>query len=235
MARTTRNSLPLICLLLGASLIATGCGPDAKTKKIEDLQAEVDNLKKELDDRDRQLSDALTKDNDAQATIAQLNQELSKARAGQKKSEEGWVTFNNFDMISIPGDILFDSGKADLTASGRGKITQIASDIRAKYADRDVYVFGHTDDQPIRKSKWRDNWELGAHRSLTVIRALREAGVANEFLVQANCGEHRPRVPNMGEGNRRLNRRVEFYAVQRKGGLKKDLATARNTAAGGEE
>lgn len=227
MSRTTRKSISILATLLAVGLLSTGCGPDAKTKKIEDLTAENDSLRKELEGRDKQLNDGLTRDNDAQATIAQLNQELAKLRAGQKKGgEEGWVTFNNFDMVSIPGDILFDSGKADLSSSGRSKIAQVASDIRAKFPDRDIYVFGYTDDQPIRKSKWKDNLELGANRSLEVVRTLIRSGIPGETIVQANCGQYRPRVPNMGEQNRRQNRRVEFYAVQRRGALK-ETATAK--------
>jgi chemotaxis protein MotB len=179
----------------------------------------VENLKKDLEDRDRQLNDALVRDGDAKGTINQLEQELAKLRAGARKGGEDWVTFNNFDMLSVPGSVLFESGRANLTPGGRSKIAQIASDIRGRFPNRDIYVFGHTDDQPIRKSKWQDNWELGAARALMVVRALRDAGIPDEFLVQANCGQHRPRASNAGDKGRSQNRRVEFYAVQRKGAL----------------
>jgi flagellar motor protein MotB len=220
MARTTRGRMSIFSLAATALVFtAVGCGPDAKDRKIEDLTAENNSLKDELDDRDRRLNDALVKENEARSSIDELNQQLAKSRAdGAKGGPDGWITMKNFDMISIPGSVLFESGKADLTPAGRGKLQQIASDIRAKYPDRDIYVFGHTDDQPIRKSKWKDNWELGAHRSLTVIRSLRDNGIANEYLVQANCGEHRPRVANSGDKNRLQNRRVEFYAVPRRTG-----------------
>jgi chemotaxis protein MotB len=203
-------------LAMSMAALLAGCGPDAKTIKINELTAENDRLKQDLDDRDKHLNDALVRENDARSTIDDLNQQLAKARAGAKTAD-GWVTMNNFDMISVPGSVLFDSGKADLTTTGRAKLAQIASDIRARFPDRDIYIFGHTDDQPIRKSKWRDNWELGAFRSLTVVRALRDQGIPYSNIVQANCGEHRPRVANLGEKNRSQNRRVEFYAVPKRG------------------
>jgi len=221
MTGMTRGRLSILMLAgLATAFSAIGCGPDAKDRKIEDLTAENNSLKGELEDRDRRLNDSLVKENEARSTIDELNQQLAKMRAeGAKGGDvDGWVTMKNFDMISIPGSVLFESGKADLTPAGRSKLQQIASDIRAKYPDRDIYVFGHTDDQPIRKSKWKDNWELGAHRSLTVVRAMRDAGIANEYLVQANCSQFRPRVANSGEKNRLQNRRVEFYAVPRRGG-----------------
>ena len=219
---TWKNGNRLCCALAAWSvcILATGCGPDAKDKKIQDLTAENNNLKGELEDRDRKLNDALVRENDSKSTIDELNNQLSRMRAdgGKIKGGEGWVTMGNFDMISIPGSVLFESGKADLTPAGRSKLGQLASDIRSKYSDRDIYVFGYTDDQPIRKSKWKDNWELGAQRSLTVVRSLRDSGVSDDALVQANCGQNRPRVANTNDKNRLQNRRVEFYAVPKKNG-----------------
>jgi flagellar motor protein MotB len=224
MTRKSSTLLPLFALLFAVAVV--GCGPDEKTKKIQDLSAENDQLKKEKDDLERQLQEAMVRENDAKGTIDQLNQRLAQMRDQGAKAKDGeWTTFNNFDMMNVPGSVLFESGKAELTSGGRSKLQQIASDIRARYGDRDIYVFGHTDDQPIRKSKWRDNWELGAQRALTVVRSLHESGVPYASLVQANCGEHRPKIPNAGaEKNRSQNRRVEFYAVKRRAGGLTDAA-----------
>lgn len=205
-----------VCSLL---VLVVGCGPNEKDLKIKDLTAENDQLKGELADRDQQLNDAMVRENDARRTIDELNQELAKMRAEGSKSKEGeWVTFKDFDMIAVPGEVLFDAGKADLTPKGRQALAQLASDIREKYADRDIYVFGHTDAQPIRKSKWKDNWELGASRALTVIRALHAQGLSYGQLIQANCGEYRPTLSS-GKTDVPQNRRVEFYAVRRNTGL----------------
>lgn len=214
-----------------ALVFAVGCGPDAKQQKIDELTAENEALKQDVDGRDRQLNDALVRENDAKSTIDELNQQLAKMRAdGSKmKNADGWITMPSFDMISVPGAVLFDSGKAQLTSQGRAKLSEIANDIRARYADRDIYVFGHTDDQPIRKSKWKDNWELGANRSLEVVRTLQNNGIPNDYLVQASCGQFRPKSGGSSEAARRQNRRVEFYAVKRNSGVIEN-STARGTS-----
>lgn len=216
MTRNPALTASLTAFLLSLGL--TGCGPDAKQKKIDELTAEIDGLKQEIEGRDRQMNDSMVRDNDSKSTIDELNQQLAKARADGQKTE-GWITMPNFDMISVPGAVLFEAGKAQLTSGGRAKLAQIASDIQAKYSDRDIFVFGHTDDQPIRKSKWKDNWELGANRSLTVIRALSEHGIPNDSLVQANCGQYRPKTSNSSNQARLQNRRVEFYAVRKNAGV----------------
>lgn len=225
--RGTHTTLLLLCL----AMFAQGCGPDAKQQRIDELTSENEQLRNDLEDKDRALNDAMVRENDARDTIDSLNQQMAKLRS-QQPTEGQWATFSNFDMLSIQGSVLFDSGKADLTAQGRARLAQVASEIRSRFADRDIYIFGHTDDQPIRKSKWKDNWELGANRSLTVIRALRDMGVPNDTLVQANCGEHRPKVANSSEKSRQVNRRVEFYAVRRAGAGGIDTA---RTAAGSIE
>lgn len=227
MTRMLRNSpfrLALVAPLM--TLVCFGCGPDPKDQKIVDLTAERDGLQRELDDRDRQLGDAMVREDDAQRTIDDLNQHLAKMRAegGKIKDVDGWITMPGFDMISIPGSVLFSSGNATLTSGGRRALDRIAADVRARYNDRDIYVFGHTDNEPIRKSKWKDNWELGAMRALNVVRHLRGSGIPEEHLVQANCGPFRPRSSNINGDGKRQNRRVEFYAVDRKGGLLRSTA-----------
>ncbi len=229
MTRTARKHLALSTLSIWALSIAViGCGPDPKEQKIAELTSERDALQRELDDRDRELGDSLVREDDARKTIGELGDQLARMRAeGAKvKNADGWITGSGFDMITIPGSVLFASGKSNLTSGGQRTLDKIASDIRSRYPDRDIYVFGHTDDQPIRRSKWKDNWELGANRSLTVIRHLNHAGVPPEYLIQASCAQHRPRDANAGEKGRRQNRRVEFYAVERMGGM------IRTTAAG---
>ncbi|MFQ5428687.1 MAG: OmpA family protein [Phycisphaerae bacterium] len=220
MTRMTRNlsaSLPFLALL---ALVVTGCGPSKEQLKIEDLTSENDQLKNELNDRDRQLNDAIARENEARSTIDELNRELASLRADAKKSKKSgdWVITDSFAMISVPGELLFPSGKAVLTRSGRRKLATIASDIRARYPDRDIYVFGYTDNEPIRKSKWKDNWELGAARALTVVRAMSEYGIPPSNLVQASCSKYRPKANNSTPQGRAKNRRVEFYAIKRAGG-----------------
>jgi chemotaxis protein MotB len=220
MTRMTR--MHLFCWSVAALLLAmggTGCGPDPKQQKIDELTKENERLNTEKNALNQQLSDAMTHDNDSRETIDQLNRELAKLRAkpGTQATEAagGWVAGTNFDFMSLPENVLFESGKATLSADGRKRLTTVAADIRAKYGDRDVYVFGHTDAQPIKKSKWKDNWELSAQRSLTVVRTLHELGIPYGQLISASCGEHRPIVADKAKADQPKNRRVEFFAVKK--------------------
>jgi len=235
MARTTcvRFSSTLLLGLVALTL-GSGCGADAKDKKIADLTAENEQLRRDIGDRDKQFADCTQREEDARRTIDDLNSQLAMARsrpittptpivtntpAKPTVNSDGWVTMPDFDMISIEGSVLFESGRADVRPQAKTTLDRLASTIRSRYSDRDIYVFGHTDNEPIKKSKWKDNWELGAARSLAVLRQLHNSGISYSNLVQANCGEYRPTVPNAGESGKKQNRRVEFYAVKRKGAM----------------
>ncbi len=225
MTRTHALCLPLAILMLGVAMV--GCGPDPQLK-IQDLTAENEQLRNDLADRERQLNDALVRENDARESIDDLNRELAMMRTNKDdiKKTGDWVSTPSFDMISIADSVLFASGKAGLSSSGRTKLSQVAADIRGRYGDRDIWVLGHTDAQPIRKSKWKDNLQLGSERSATVVRALRDLGIPTSQLIAASCGEARPLVADRANKNQARNRRVEVYAV-RAGATISDTTAAR--------
>ena len=95
----------------------------------------------------------------------------------------------------VPGVItikLDDSGKAKLRSGASSTLENVATALRGEYADKDILVFGHTDDQPIKKSKWKDNFELSTQRALSVVRQLKLSGIDADRLVAAGCGEFQP-------------------------------------------
>ena len=117
-------------------------------------------------------------------------------------------------MIAIEGNVLFQAGRAVIRPQARVTLDGIASTVRGEYADKDILVVGHTDDQPIKKSGWTDNFQLSTERSLAVARYLQQHGVAPNRLIAGGCGEHRPRKPNDTQAGKASNRRVEVFAVE---------------------
>jgi chemotaxis protein MotB len=109
-------------------------------------------------------------------------------------------------------DILFASGKADLTAEGRASLLEVGAGL-ATIVDRHFQVEGHTDNVPIRTSRFPSNWELGAARALVVLRALVDGGVPAGQLSAATYGELHPTASNDTEAGRKANRRIEIVVV----------------------
>lgn len=223
MKRLTTGCLFVLPMVL---LMTTGCA-DPKQKQIDDLNSELQKVRGDLDEaqRQRQQADAalaawrqqyqgLESERAGMASeLGMLRQQLDAARAEAAKptptTRNGWVVTPGASMISIESDLLFASGKADLTAAGKRKLAEVAREIKKEYASRDIYVIGHTDKDPIRKSAWKDNWELSTERALTVGRTLQGAGVAGRQIMVAGRSEYHP----VGTAKAK-NRRVEIYAVE---------------------
>jgi chemotaxis protein MotB len=183
-----------------------------------------------LEERNRQLNNQLNRaraDLDAATRDrAALDQRLAAAirdvdslraqlsdRPEPEAAPAGWTAVPGGGMIAIEESILFAPGKVTLREEARRTLDGIVSTIEGEYAGKDIMVFGHTDDRPIKKSGWADNWQLSTERALAVVRYLREHGVSAARLVAAGCGENRPRVENNTEPNRLANRRVEIFAI----------------------
>lgn len=120
--------------------------------------------------------------------------------AGQLKV----VARNGNMVISLPSEVLFASGSADLSEKGQIAIIQIGGTLKA-LADRRFLVLGHTDDAPLKNSVFADNWELSTARALNVTRTLVKAGMDAKNLIPAGAGEHDP----LGK-DRAKNRRIEI-------------------------
>jgi chemotaxis protein MotB len=210
----------LLCLV--SIVLMPGC-TNWKKKYIL-LDAENTNLKGLLDrstGEKGQLADRVAQD---QATIDELQRQIEKLN---KKPEDVTSFGPGYDVavdpkagtitVTLPNAILFDSGKAELKKATIAELDHIRSVLsqEPKYAGRQVDVVGHTDTDPIAKSKWKDNWELSAQRALTVTRYLIERGMSEKEVRAIGCGESRPVAPNTSAANKVKNRRVEIVVHMR--------------------
>lgn len=111
--------------------------------------------------------------------------------------------------LSLPAEVLFPSGVADLSKDGELKVLEVGLTLK-KFPDRRFLVVGHSDAQPLKNSVYKDNWELSAARALTVTRFLVQAGMNPKNLLPAGAGEHDP--VTTGKDFAR-NRRIEILLL----------------------
>ena len=137
---------------------------------------------------------------DAERTRVRLDVRTQQLKALQalnaKKTERGTVvTF---------GDVLFDTGKAELRSGAVRNLQQLADYLREN-PERKVRVEGFTD------SVGGDgfNQSLSERRAQAVAFALQRLGVTPERLVSAGYGKSFPVASNASADSRQLNRRVE--------------------------
>ena len=210
----------LICFVF--STLVPGC--TNWQKKYDALSVEHENLKGLLA-RERSekgmLADELTQ---GQQTIEELRRQIeeqSKTPADASGFGEGYdVAFDAAAgtlTVTLENSLLFDSGKATLKRTTSAELDHIHSVLQQKYAGKHVDVVGHTDSDPIRKTKnqWKDNLELSAQRALSVTRYLIQKGISEDGIRAVGCGESRPVASNASSAGKAKNRRVEIVVYVR--------------------
>jgi chemotaxis protein MotB len=115
-------------------------------------------------------------------------------------------------VISLPNNVLFKSGSANLNPEGEEALAQIGS-VLSQFSDRRFQIEGHTDNKPIKSARFPSNWELSTSRALTVVHLLTDMDVVPENISAAGFGEFRPRADNETEEGRQLNRRIEIVML----------------------
>jgi chemotaxis protein MotB len=114
--------------------------------------------------------------------------------------------------FDVQGEVLFDSGKDEITAKGRETLQRLV--VELKRQDKRLRIDGHTDSDPIRHSSWKTNLRLSVARSLSVAEFLTSQGYAAEKIAVAGFGEHRPTVSGDSDEAKRQNRRVEILMLK---------------------
>ena len=201
-------------LLLSLLIAVAGCQDPNEGMNADEqaAQAAADRIK-ELEDLYGQADQArILAEEDALRLRTELDQLKDELAQRPASPAEGWSVVPGGAMTSLDGTVLFDSGKAILKSAGRHTLDQVVRVILEEFPDHEVYIFGHTDSQPIRKSGWKDNYELSCQRALSVLRHLKDKG-AMQYMAACGWGQHRPVADNRTAKARQANRRVEIFAM----------------------
>lgn len=211
---TNEKTIALLICLISFALLP-GCTNWEEKYKI--LEVENANLigRLELAGAEKgQLADRISQD---QMTIEELQRQIEE-RAKTPADATGFgagydVAFDPSKgtiTVTLPNAILFDSGKATLKRATSRELDHIHSVLRDKYSSKQIDVAGHTDTDPIKKSKWKDNWELSAQRALSVLRYLVKRGIPENKIQAIGCGQSQPIASNSTSSGKARNRRVEI-------------------------
>lgn len=133
---------------------AVGCAPK---KPPEDPKhaAQISGLQKDLDDtkaaleKEKAEADELRKtDSEKAAREKELQDKLAAAVGANGEV----VTADGAVKLSLVDQILFPTGEADLTPQGKEVLAKVGSALK-EINDKQIWVQGHTDDQPIYVKK----------------------------------------------------------------------------------
>ena len=195
------------------------------------LRLEIQKLSNLLADKERQsindkiaIADLGKKLNSALATRVQDLQKFRSEFFGQLRE-----VLKNRSEVRVVGDrfifqseVLFATGQANISDSGKEQLAEIASALREieEVIPKDIpwvlQIEGHTDSDPIADNPFfKDNWDLSTERALSVVRFLRSEGISANRLAAAGYGEFQPIDTQNSEAAKQRNRRIELKLTQR--------------------
>ncbi|WZL82895.1 flagellar motor protein MotB [Vallitaleaceae bacterium 9-2] len=122
---------------------------------------------------------------------------------------------SNYVKMTLQGEFLFDSGKANLRSEAVSAIEVIATILKEQqYNAYDIQIEGHTDNLNINNAQFPNNWILSSYRAYAVLEELLEAHDFDpEKVAATGYGEYRPIATNETLEGRAQNRRVEIKVV----------------------
>ncbi|MEQ8691405.1 MAG: Ig-like domain-containing protein, partial [Pseudomonadales bacterium] len=132
---------------------------------------------------------------------------MSTSAARKVEEVETRVVRNRVDMEA---DAFFSFASDSIRRESRERLQEVADLIRSGQILGRVSVVGHTCDLGPESY----NQSLSARRAEAVKRELVKLGVDPEAIVTDGRGEADPRVPNISEENRKLNRRVDVQFIR---------------------
>jgi chemotaxis protein MotB len=222
MTRQLRLRAALVAVLAAAPL-AGGCASTQYQAALDEREAENKSLREERTGLKGQLRDARYQNESLEAALADANARLlaepdTTAVQTDRELEEAGIGVGMRDgniVYTVPDAITFASGKADLSSRGKDALKLVASRLASEYPSEDYWIGGHTDSDPIVKSKFASNRDLSLARAMAVLRYMvDDAGVKDGQCAVVGFGEYRPLAANDSTTSKAKNRRVEITVVK---------------------
>ena len=213
----------------------------AEKSRAEDLAKQLEQAKEDVELAQKAAQAASTKAADSDAAAAKLQATIDKTQGSV--SQEG-----DEIHLKLVDKVLFAVGDDKLTDKGKAVLDKVAVALK-DLPDKQVWVQGHTDDQPIYippapKAKpvkkgakvepppapvvrFASNWELSAARALTVVHYLQDtAKIDPTRLAALAFGQYRP----ISRKYKAANRRIEIVLVPKKAVVEKAAVAPKQPA-----
>jgi outer membrane protein OmpA-like peptidoglycan-associated protein len=175
-----------------ARLAQARAAAKADDAKVAQGQQERDRIR--LAAQQREVNVAVAQRDQASQQAADLQAELQKMKATQ----------TNRGIVLTLGDVLFDTGRAELNPGAATKMDQLTEFLK-EHPDRRVEIDGFTDS--VGSDAY--NEQLSERRANAVKAALVSRGVDPSRINTQGYGKAYPVASNSESGGRQLNRRVE--------------------------
>ncbi len=160
----------------------------------------------------------------AQIQSIQANNSVSKHTPIKQSSDDPWLTEflakeirdglvmvhndNDRSIITLLGDGIFSPGSTIISQRFVDILTRVAEELGTR-TDK-IQIIGHTDNQPIRSTRFPSNWHLSQERAHSVVQLFIKLGLPSNRLSAEGRADAEPIALNNTPDGRARNRRVEI-------------------------
>jgi type VI secretion system protein ImpK len=143
--------------------------------------------------------------------VARIAQKPRLAGLLEPEIKQGLVAVRdeeNRSLVTIRGDGLFAPGSATISPNYMAPLQRVAEALDGMPGQ--VRVIGHTDNQPIRSTRFPSNWHLSQERARAVTTLMKERSRSPARYSADGRADAEPLGPNTTAAQRALNRRIEI-------------------------
>jgi len=151
-----------------------------------------------------------------EASARQSDEEVDRLRGQLQGTGVGVERRGDVLVLNLPTGLTFSAGSATLNSKGQSSLKSVASALKSDYSEKTFWIEGHTDNEPLKKTKdkWKTNLRLSMERAMTVSDFLsKDMGIPASSIRVAGHGEFDPVVANDSAANKAKNRRVEILIL----------------------
>lgn len=212
-----------IDIMPGGEAISDGERINNGATQLADIEILIDKALEqgtpETEDQTEDNKEELTEEEIKQAQLEEAKEVAENVKQYMQErgiEEDIEIKYSlNYVKITLPGEALFDSGRAELKPEAFEVLAAIGEKMDTReFKDFSMQIEGHTDNVPINTAFFPSNWELSAARAIAVGRNIMdEQGIDPRKIVCAGYGEYVPIDTNETAEGRAKNRRVEVKIV----------------------
>lgn len=202
-------------------LMTAGCASRYQDL-LRDRDMEIRELNGDLADIRAENANLLRREQAAQGRISEL--EARPVEASTRSNELDSlaaelpgvsVRYNKSGQLSlgIKSTVAFDSGSTKLKPAAERILRDVARVLLRDYPDRRLFIEGHTDSDPIQRTKdrFRSNRHLSVERADSVASFLIQAcSIPDGSVAVVGFGPYDPLQPGSSDVAKANNRRVEI-------------------------